>query len=251
MPRTSADEMNDPTAIKHPFPAAIQARDHRALVDTLAPDVVLHSAVTRTTFEGSETVGELYAAVIDSFEEVEVVDEFSTEGTHAFFWRGRIDGRFVEGADRLRLDEAGKVCEITVVGRPLSGLTAFLTGIGARFARAGLAPRPPRCSGRRRGRWLPGSSRSTPSPGGLPGRGVAGGIGRLSQPRSDRTLARPLSARPPPGQRTGSLNPLKYQRALVYHSAATSVTSVPPAIGSARPGSLRERTTVSFAATAP
>ena len=140
MPRTSADEMNDPTAIKHPFPAAIQARDHRALVDTLAPDVVLHSAVTRTTFEGSETVGELYAAVIDSFEEVEVVDEFSTEGTHAFFWRGRIDGRFVEGADRLRLDEAGKVCEITVVGRPLSGLTAFLTGIGARFARSRRGP---------------------------------------------------------------------------------------------------------------
>jgi hypothetical protein len=36
---------------RHPFSAAIEARDHRALVDTLAPDVVLHSAVTRTTFD--------------------------------------------------------------------------------------------------------------------------------------------------------------------------------------------------------
>jgi SnoaL-like protein len=122
-------------ATRHPFSAAIEARDHKVLVDTLAPDVVLHSAVTRTTFDGRETVGEVYAAVIDSFEEIEVVDEFSSDDTHVFFWRGRIEGRFVEGADRLRLDGAGKVREITVVGRPLSGLATFLTGIGARFVR--------------------------------------------------------------------------------------------------------------------
>jgi SnoaL-like domain len=120
---------------RHPFAAAIEARDHPALVETLAPEVVLHSAVTRTTFNGRETVGELYASVIDSFEEIEIVDEFSSGDTHAFFWRGQIEGRFVEGADRLRLDGAGKVREITVVGRPLSGLATFLTGIGARFAR--------------------------------------------------------------------------------------------------------------------
>jgi hypothetical protein len=120
---------------RHPFAAAISARDHSALVETLAPDVVLHSAVTATPFEGRETVGELYASVIDSFEYVEVIDEFATADTHAFFWRGRIEGRFVEGADRLRLDDEGKVREVTVVGRPLSGLSTFLTGIGARFAR--------------------------------------------------------------------------------------------------------------------
>ena len=102
---------------RHPFAAAIEAGDHPALVDTLAPDVVLHSAVTRSTFDGRETVGELYASVIDSFEELEVVDEFSSGDTHAFFWRGRIEGRFVEGADRLRLDEDGKVREITADAR--------------------------------------------------------------------------------------------------------------------------------------
>jgi hypothetical protein len=136
----SADPKTNQPMRRHPFPAAPQARDHRALVDTLAPDVVLHSAVTQSTFDGRETVGEVYAAVIDSFEEVEIVDEFSSESTHAFFWRGRIDGRFVEGADRLRLDGAGKVREITVVGRPLSGLATFLTGIGARFAHRRRGP---------------------------------------------------------------------------------------------------------------
>jgi SnoaL-like domain len=125
---------------RHPFPAAIEARDHQALVDTLAPDVVLHAAVTLAAFHGRETVGEVYASVIESFDEVEVVDEFSNGDTHAFFWRGRMEGRFVEGADRFRLDDAGKVREITVVGRPLSGLATFITGIGARFARRRRGP---------------------------------------------------------------------------------------------------------------
>jgi hypothetical protein len=120
---------------RHPFTAAIVARDHAALVDTLAPDVVLHPAVTRTTFDGRETVGEVYAAVIDSFEELEVVEELSRGDTHAFFWRGQIEGRFVEGADWFRLADDGKVREIIVMGRPLSGLATFLTGTGARFAR--------------------------------------------------------------------------------------------------------------------
>jgi len=137
MSATAATRLATP---RHPFAAAIQNRDHPALVDTLAADVVLHSAVTDAPFEGRETVGELYASVIESFEEVEVIDEFSSGDTHAFFWRGRIDGRFVEGADRLRLDGEGKVRDITVVGRPLSGLATFLTGIGARFARGRRGP---------------------------------------------------------------------------------------------------------------
>ena len=124
----------------HPFPAAVQARDIDALVRTLAPDAVLHSAVTRSPFEGRDTLADLYAAVLDSFQEVRVVDEFQTGQTHAFFWEGRIAGRFVAGADRFRVDDDGKVTEITVVARPLSGLATFLTDIGFRFARRRRGP---------------------------------------------------------------------------------------------------------------
>ncbi len=120
---------------RHPFAVAIATRDHGALLQTLAPEVVLHSAVTATPFRGHETVGQLYQSVIDSFEHVDVIDDFMSGDTYAFFWRGQIEGRFVEGADRLRLDGDGRVREITVVARPLSGLSTFLTGIGARFAR--------------------------------------------------------------------------------------------------------------------
>jgi hypothetical protein len=53
------------------------------LVDTLAFDVVLHSAVTRTTFEGRETVREVYAAVIDSFERVWATSRAASDSDRA------------------------------------------------------------------------------------------------------------------------------------------------------------------------
>jgi|SRR5215211_372031 len=119
----------------HPFPAAMAARDPIALIDTLAPDVVLHSAVTTAPFEGREVVADTYRSVLESFEELRIVDEFESGDTHAFFWEGRMGGRFVAGADRLRVDGDGKVREITVVGRPMSGVATFLTEIGPRLAR--------------------------------------------------------------------------------------------------------------------
>jgi hypothetical protein len=119
----------------HPFIAAIAARDADALIETLAPGVVLHSAVTAGLFEGREVVADTYHSVLESFEELRVVDEFESGDTHAFFWEGRIEGRYVAGADRIRLDADGKVREVTIMGRPLSGLATFLTGIGPRLAR--------------------------------------------------------------------------------------------------------------------
>jgi hypothetical protein len=119
----------------HAFPAAIAAGDANALIDTLAPDVILYSAVTATPFVGREVVADTYRSVLESFEELRIVDEFESGDTHAFFWEGRMEGRAVAGADRLRLNPDGKVREITVLGRPLSGVATFLTGIGPRLAR--------------------------------------------------------------------------------------------------------------------
>ena len=126
----------------HPFTQAIAERDAETLIATLAPDVVLYSAVTRTPFEGHDVVADTYRSVLESFEEVRVVDEFEDGDTHAFFWEGRIEGRYVAGADRYRLDAEGRVREVTIYGRPMSGVATFVTGIGFRLAR------------RRRGRLL-------------------------------------------------------------------------------------------------
>jgi hypothetical protein len=119
----------------HAFPAAIAARDADAAIDTLAPDVILYSAVTAVPFEGRDVVADTYRSVLESFDELRIVDEFESGDTHAFFWEGRMGGRPVWGADRIRLDADGKVREITVLGRPMSGVATFLTEIGFRLAR--------------------------------------------------------------------------------------------------------------------
>ena len=121
--------------MSHAFPAAVVARDADALIGTLAPDVTLHSAVTKVPFQGRDVVGDTYRSVIESFDELRIVEEFEGQGTLAFFWEGRMGGRPVAGADRVRLDAEGRVREITVTGRPLSGLAMFLAEIGFRLAR--------------------------------------------------------------------------------------------------------------------
>jgi hypothetical protein len=119
----------------HPFPAAVVARDAGALIETLAPDVTLYSAVTAVPFQGRDIVSDTYRSVLESFDELRIVDEFESGDTHAFFWEGRMGGRPVAGADRIRLDADGKVREVTVMGRPMSGVATFLTEIGFRLAR--------------------------------------------------------------------------------------------------------------------
>jgi hypothetical protein len=119
----------------HAFTAALAARDVDALAATLAPDAVLHSAVTGVPFEGREVLADLYASLFESFEELRVTDELTKGHTLVFFWEGRMDGQFVEGADRVRLNPEGKVQDITIVGRPLTGLSAFVTKLGTKFAR--------------------------------------------------------------------------------------------------------------------
>lgn len=130
----TTDQSADATGV-HPFTAALAARDIDALVAALAPDAVLHSAITNTPFEGRAVLADLYSSLFEAFEELQVTDEFHNGATHVFFWEGRMDGRYVAGADRLRLDDAGKVRDITIVGRPLTGLSTFLTGVGFHFAR--------------------------------------------------------------------------------------------------------------------
>jgi len=64
--------------MSHAFPAAIAARDAGALIDTLTPDVTLHSAVTKVSFQGRDVVADTYRSVIESFDELRVSARFGT-----------------------------------------------------------------------------------------------------------------------------------------------------------------------------
>ena len=56
--------------------------------------------------------------------------EFATE----------VDGKQVEGIDKLPFDEDGLITELKVMARPLSGLNALKDEMGKRFEALGLVP---------------------------------------------------------------------------------------------------------------
>jgi hypothetical protein len=117
------------------YRAAFTARDHAALVDMFAPDIVFRSAVTDTPFRGRDEVADLYRVVLEVLTDIEFTDELADGTTQALFWRGWLQGRPLEGVDRFRFDEHGKIREITLMGRPLAGIATLASAIGPRLAR--------------------------------------------------------------------------------------------------------------------
>lgn len=120
--------------MSHPFRAAVEARDHDAMVDTLADDVVFNSPVAFKPFEGREAVGQVLAAVMETFDDFRYTDELEAGDVHALVFRARVGDKELEGLDLLRLDADGKVSDFTVMVRPASGLMALGERMGPKVA---------------------------------------------------------------------------------------------------------------------
>jgi hypothetical protein len=123
----------------HPFRVAAESHNIDALLDTLAPDVVLHSPVTFAPYTGKETVGQLLRLVSEAFDGWQFAQEVhGPDDVIGFVFRTRVQGRELEGLDLLRLDANGLIADLTVMIRPLSGLIALAQAIGPKLEAAGL-----------------------------------------------------------------------------------------------------------------
>ncbi len=121
------------------FRAAVERLEIDAIGPLLAEDVVFHSPVTFHPFIGRETVAKLISLVAETFEDFRYTDELEGgEAMHALIFRASVAGRELEGIDLLRLDEAGLICDFTVMVRPLSGLVPFARAMGEKVSAAGL-----------------------------------------------------------------------------------------------------------------
>ena len=109
----------------HPFRAAVEAGDHAAMVATLAEDVVFHSPVAHTPFEGREAAAGVLAAVMSTFTDFRYVDELEGSDTHALIFRAKVGDKDVQGLDHLEHDADGQVKVFTVMLRPLSAIVAM------------------------------------------------------------------------------------------------------------------------------
>ena len=109
----------------HPFREAVEAGDIEAGLELFAEDATLDSPVAFKPFVGIEQVGVVLRAVFETFEDFHYTDELDGDGVHALIFNARVGEKSVQGLDLIRMDDSGRITNLTVMIRPLSGLIAL------------------------------------------------------------------------------------------------------------------------------
>jgi hypothetical protein len=123
-------ELNETAAVL-PFRAGIEAGDLAAVVDAFAPDAVVHSPITDALrFEGLEQIGAVFRVILDVFDGIRYTDELRSGDSAVLVASARVDGTDIEIADHMRLDEHGKISELTVFFRPMPAIAVSARAIG-------------------------------------------------------------------------------------------------------------------------
>jgi SnoaL-like domain len=122
----------------HPFREAVEAQDLDALLSLLSDDVVFRSPVVFKPYHGRAAVGALLVAVSRVFEEFAYIREIGAPDArdHALVFEAKVGDRQVEGCDFLHLDEQGRVDELVVMVRPMSGMLALAEAMKRQLAAA-------------------------------------------------------------------------------------------------------------------
>jgi hypothetical protein len=123
------------------FRSAVESEDPEALKDALAEDVVFRSPVVYKPYEGKELVSTiLIEGAFNVFEDFRYTDQLEEGDAAALIFNARVGDREVDGLDLLRFDRDGKVRELMVMVRPMSGMNALAEAMGREFERLGVAP---------------------------------------------------------------------------------------------------------------
>jgi hypothetical protein len=122
------------------FKAAVQARDPDAVTEALATDVVFRSPAVFKPYEGRELVAAILTqGAMKVFEDFRYVEHLEEGDTAVLIFSARVGDRELDGLDLLRFDTDGKVRELMVMVRPMSGLNALAEAMARRFEEAGIA----------------------------------------------------------------------------------------------------------------
>jgi hypothetical protein len=122
------------------FRSAVEGEDPRALTEALADDVVFRSPVVFRAYEGKPVVSTILTeAAMKVFEDFRYVEQLEHQDACALIFKARVGERELDGLDLLRFDRDGKVTELTVMVRPMSGLNALAEAMARQFERLGIS----------------------------------------------------------------------------------------------------------------
>jgi hypothetical protein len=121
------------------FRAAAEAKDFSALDDLFADDVVFRSPVVFKPYEGRDAVAMLLGAVVQVFEDFRYTDQVETGDAAALAFSARVGDKELDGIDFLNFDSEGRISEMAVYVRPMSGVHALAEAMKRKLEEASPA----------------------------------------------------------------------------------------------------------------
>ncbi len=125
------------------FRKAVESKDFEGAADLFSDKVVFRSPAVFKPYEGKDAMGVVLSAVVQVFKDFRYTDQIETEQpdgetTAALLFEARVGDRELNGVDILRFDGDGKVRELMVMIRPLSGLNAVVEAMGRKLEEMGV-----------------------------------------------------------------------------------------------------------------
>ena len=118
------------------FRTAAEAKDFSALDEILAEDVSFKSPVVFKQYEGRDAVAMLLAAVSQVFEDFRYTDQVETGDAAALAFSARVGDRELDGIDFLHFDSDGRIRQMEVFVRPMSGVNALAEAMAKKHEEA-------------------------------------------------------------------------------------------------------------------
>lgn len=107
------------------FTSAVESWDRDAIGAALADEVTFRSPVVFKPYDGRDATLAVLDAVSRVFEDFTYIDRIEGERTAALIFRARVGDRDVEGLDHLTFDDEGRITELRVMVRPMTGMQAL------------------------------------------------------------------------------------------------------------------------------
>ncbi len=107
------------------FRRAAEAKDFSLVSDLFAEDVTFRSPVVYKPYDGREALEVVLGAVVKIFQDFRYTDQIEQDDTAMLIFEARVGEREIQGVDILRFDDEGRICELMVMVRPMSGMYAL------------------------------------------------------------------------------------------------------------------------------
>jgi len=107
------------------FRAAAESKDFSQIPELAREDVVFRSPVVFKPYQGREALQVLLAGVVQVFEDFRYTDQVETGNTAVLVFEAKVGDRALNGVDILKFDDEGKIAEMMVMVRPMSGVNAL------------------------------------------------------------------------------------------------------------------------------